>query len=58
MNKLSEGLLALAKAIEDLAYQHEDEIKEQNHRLDHIEETEITTKAALRGFAENILNNL
>lgn len=58
MNKLSEGLLALAKALEDLAYQHEDEIKEQNDRLDHIEETAERTKYALKGFAENILNNL
>lgn len=58
MNKLSVGLLALAKTLEDLAYQHEDEIKEQNYRLDHIEETAKNTKAALRGFAENILNNL
>lgn len=58
MNKLSEGLLALAKALEDLAYQHEDEIKEQNYRLDHIEATAESTKTALRGFAENILNNL
>ena len=58
MNKLSEGLLALAKALEDLAYQHEAEIKEQNDRLDHIEETAGRTKVALKGFAENILNNL
>ena len=58
MNKLSEGLLALAKAIEDLAYQHEAEIREQNDRLDRIEETAERTKHALKGFAENILNNL
>lgn len=58
MNKLSEGLLALAKALEDLAYQHEDEIKEQNNRLDHIEETSEHTKNALKSFAKNILNNL
>jgi hypothetical protein len=58
MNKLSEGLLALAEALEDLARQHEDEIKEQNDRLNHIEETAERTKTALIGFAENILNNL
>ena len=58
MNKLSEGLLALAKALEGLAYQHETEIEEQNDRLDHIEATAEYTKSALRGFAENILNNL
>jgi hypothetical protein len=58
MNKLSEGLLALAQALEDLAYQHEDEIKEQNDRLDHIEMTTDSTRGALRGFAENILKNL
>lgn len=58
MNKLSEGLLTLAKALEDLAYQHEDEIKEQNNKLNHIEQTANNTKYALRGFAENILNNL
>ena len=58
MNKLSEGLLALAKALEGLAYQHEDEIKEQKDRLNHIEETAERTKTALKDFAENILNNL
>lgn len=58
MNKLSEGLLTLAKALEDLAYQHEDDIKEQNDRLDHIEQTAESTKYALKGFAENLLNNL
>ncbi len=58
MNKLSEGLLALAQALEDLAYQHETEIKEQNDRLDHIEMTAERTRGALKGFAENILNNL
>lgn len=58
MNKLSVGLLALAKALEDLAYQHEDEMKEQNDRLDHIEETAESTRCALKGFAENILKNL
>lgn len=58
MNKLSEGLLALAKALEDLAYQHEDEIKEQNDRLDHIEVTAESTRGALKGFAENLLHNL
>jgi hypothetical protein len=57
-NKLSEGLLALAKALEDLAYQHETEMQEQNDRLDYIEETACRTKHALKGFAENILNNL
>ena len=58
MNKLSEGLLTLAKALEDLAYEHEDEIKEQNNRLDHIEETAESTRYVLKGFAENILKNL
>ena len=58
MNKLSDGLLALAKALEDLAYQHETEIAQQNDRLNHIEETAEHTKAALKGFAQNILNNL
>jgi hypothetical protein len=58
VNKLSEGLLALAQALEDLAYQHEAEIKEQNDRLDHIEVTAESTRGALKGFAENILNNL
>ena len=57
-NKLSEGLLALAKALEDLAYQHEVEIKEQNERLNGIEATAEFTKAALKGFAQNILNSL
>jgi hypothetical protein len=37
MNKLSEGLLALAKVLEDLAEQHEEEMKKQNDRLDYIE---------------------
>ena len=58
MNKLSEGLLALAQALEDLAYQHETEMTQQNYRLNHIEETAEHTKAALKGFAQNILNNL
>ena len=58
MNKLSEGLLALAEALENLAYDHETEIAQQNDRLNHIEETAERTKAALKGFAENILNNL
>lgn len=58
MNKLSEGLLALAEALENLAYQHETEMAQQNDRLDHIEETAERTKCALKGFAENILNNL
>ena len=57
-NKLSEGLIFLAKALEDLAYQHETEMAKQNDRLNHIEETAENTKAALKGFAENILNNL
>ena len=58
MNKLSEGLLALAEALENLAYQHETEMTQQNERLDHIEETAEHTKASLKSFAENILNNL
>ena len=58
MNKLSEGLLALAKALEDLAYQHETEMTQQNNRLDHIEMTAESTRGALKGFAENILKNL
>ena len=58
MNKLSEGLLALAKALEDLAYQHETEMAQQNDRLNHIEETAESTKHALKGFAENILASL
>ena len=58
MNKLSEGLLALAKALENLAYDHETEMTQQNDRLNHVEETAECTKAALKGFAENILNNL
>ena len=58
MNKLSEGLLALAKTLEDLAYDHETEMTQQNDRLNHIEETAERTKYALKGFAENILDNL
>ena len=58
MNKLSEGLLALAKALEDLACQYEAEIKEQNDRLNHIEKDMGCTKGVLKSFAENILNNL
>ena len=58
MNKLSEGLLALAEALENLAYQHETEMAQQNDRLNHIEETAERTKTALKDFAENILNNL
>ena len=58
MNKLSEGLLALAKALEDLAYEHETEMTQQNDRLNHIEVTAESTKYALKGFAENILKNL
>lgn len=58
MNKLSEGLLVLTQALKDLAYQHETEMAQQNDRLNHIEETAERTKYALKGFAENILNNL
>jgi hypothetical protein len=58
MNELSEGLLTLAKALEDLAYEHETEMTQQNDRLNHIEETAERTRCALKGFAENILNNL
>ena len=58
MNKLSEGLLALAEALENLAYDHETEMTQQNDRLNHIEETAERTKASLKCFAENILNNL
>ena len=58
MNKLSEGLLALAKALEDLAYEHETEITQQNDRLNYIEETAERTRDALKDFAQNILNNL
>jgi hypothetical protein len=58
MNKLSEGLLTLAKALEDLAYQHEDEMTKQNDRLDDIEMTAESTRGALKNFAANILNNL
>ena len=47
MNKLSEGLLALAKALEDLAYEHETEITQQNDRLNDIEETVARTRSAL-----------
>ena len=57
-NKLSESLISIAKALEDLAYQHETEIKGQNDKLDRIEATAEQTKTALKGFAENILNNL
>ena len=58
MNKLSEGLLALAKALEDLAYEHETEITQQNDRLNDIEETVACTRSALKDFAQNILINL
>ena len=58
MNKLSEGLLALAKALEDLAYEHETEITQQNDRLNDIEETAARTRNALKDFAQNILINL
>lgn len=58
MNKLSEGLLALAKALENLAYDHETEMTQQNDRLNHVEETAERTRASLKGFAENILNKL
>ena len=58
MNKLSEGLLALAKSLEDLAYEHETEMTQQNERLNHIEVTAEDTKHALKNFAENILHNL
>ncbi|MDY5623307.1 MAG: hypothetical protein SPF43_09900 [Bacteroidales bacterium] len=58
MNKLSEGLLALAKALEDLAYEHETEITQQNDRLNDIEETAARTRSALKDFAQNILINL
>ena len=58
MNKLSEGLLALAEALENLAHQHETEMAQQNDRLNYIEKTTESTKHALKGFAENILNNL
>lgn len=57
-NKLSEGLLALAQALKDLAYQHEAEMTQQNDRLNHIEDTAERTKAALKGFAENLIKNL
>lgn len=58
MNKLSEGFLALAKALEDLAYEHETEITQQNDRLNDIEETAARTRSALKDFAQNILINL
>lgn len=58
MNKLSEGLLALAKALEDLAYEHETEITQQNDRLNDIEETVARTRSALKDFAQNIIINL
>lgn len=58
MNKLSEGLLALAQVLEDLAYQHETEMAQQIDRLNHIEATAEHTKHALKGFAENLLNDL
>ena len=58
MNKLSEGLLALAKALEDLAYEHKTEITQQNDRLNDIEETAARTRSALKDFAQNILINL
>ena len=58
MNKLSEGLLALAKALEDLAYEHETEITQQNDRLNDIEETAARTRSTLKDFAQNILINL
>lgn len=58
MNKLSKGLILLAKVLEDLAYQHETEVEQQKDRLNHIEETAERTKTALKDFAENILNNL
>lgn len=58
MNKLSEGLLSLAKALEDLAYEHETEMTQQNDRLNHIEVTAESTKHALKGFAADILNKL
>lgn len=58
MNKLSKGLLALAKALEDLAYEHETEITQQNDRLNDIEETAARTRSVLKDFAQNILINL
>lgn len=57
-NKLSEGLLALAKVLEDLAHQHEAEVKEQNDKLEYIEGIATSTRYALKDFAANILNNL
>ena len=57
-NKLSESLISIAKALEDLAYEYETEMKLQNDRLNHIEETAEYSKHALKSFAENILNSL
>jgi hypothetical protein len=58
MNKLSEGLLSLAKALEALALEHEEEMTQQNDRLHCIERNAERTRNALKGFAENLLNNL
>ena len=57
-NKLSESLISIAKALEDLAYEYETEMTLQNDRLNHIEETAEHTKRALKSFAENLLKNL
>lgn len=51
MNKLSEGLLALA-------YEHETKITQQNDRLNDIEKTAARTRSVLKDFAQNILINL
>jgi hypothetical protein len=58
MNKLSEGLLSLAQALEALALEHETEMTQQNDRLNYVEETAERTRSALKDFAENLLNNL
>lgn len=58
MNKLSEGLLALAEALENLAHEHETEVSQQKAKLDYIEQRAESTRAYLKSFAEDILRNL
>lgn len=57
-NKLSEGLIFIAKALTQLAYDYETEVAEVNNKLTMLEETSMRNKKALTTLAHTILDEL
>ena len=57
-NRLSEGLISIANALTQLAYDYETEVGKVNDKLGILEEATFKNKKALTTLAHTILDEL